>query len=46
MEFVVHCWIWCTALLNTGEALKVLGNMVMGVHSRTQKSGSSEDGIL
>jgi ABC-type microcin C transport system duplicated ATPase subunit YejF len=30
MEFVVHCWIWCTALLHTGETLKVLGEYGYG----------------
>ena len=42
----MHCWIWCTALLHTGETLKVLGGPGYGRTSHRQigKSGSSEDG--
>jgi hypothetical protein len=46
MELVVHCWIWCTALLHTGETFKVLGEYGYwcASHRQTQRSGSPEDG--
>jgi hypothetical protein len=46
MEFVMHCWIWCTALLNSGETLNVLGEYGYGraSHGQTRRFGSFEDG--
>jgi hypothetical protein len=46
MEFGVHCWVWCTALLHTGETLKVLGEYDYGraSHRQIRRSSSFEDG--